>query len=302
MTTAPRSAGYSPQEQLKAPPWHGLVVWDVLFNGLTTGLFLVAALGELVLPTIFLPVARVAYPVALVLLVADQVLLILDLGDPWRFHHMMRVFKPQSPMSVGVWGLNLYAALLTAVVVLSLLPGGEALEWARRVVVVLGLVPAFASAAYKGVLLSTSAQPGWRDARWLGGYLSSGAAVLGCAEVVVLAYLTGQPRAAEVLRPALIVLLVVHAVPLALLSAELWPVVRRGLTPGQRALAVALVLVGGWLLPLGLVSVGGVVAMVVAAVLIVGGNLAARFILVRVPHLSTGGPVPGHGLTACPRG
>jgi Ni/Fe-hydrogenase subunit HybB-like protein len=287
---APRSTGYGSQEQLKAPPWHGLVVWDLLFNGLTTGLFLVTALSELLLPDVFLPVARFAYPVALVLLVADQVLLILDLGDPWRFHHMMRVFKPQSPMSVGVWALNLYAALLTAVVVLFLLPGGAALEWARRAAVVLGLVPAFASAVYKGVLLSTSAQAGWREARWLGGYLSSGAAVLGCAEVVVLAYLTGHPRAAEVLRPALIVLQLVHAVPLALLSAELWPILRRAATPRQWALAVALVPVGGWLLPLGLAIVGGVVAMVAAAVLIVGGALAARFILVRLPHHSTCGP------------
>jgi hypothetical protein len=283
--TAPRSVGYESREQLKAPPWHGLVGWDMLFNGLTTGLFLVTALGELVMPDVFLPVARVAYPVALVLLVVDLVLLVLDLGDPWRFHHMMRVFKPQSPMSLGVWSLNAYAAALTVVVVLFLLPGGGALEWARLAAVVLGLGPAFASAVYKGVLLSTSAQPGWRDARWLGGYLTSGAAVLGCAEVVVLAHLTGHPRAAEVLRPALIVLQLVHAVPLALLSAELWPVVRRGFTPGQRALAVALVLVGGWLLPLGLVTVGGgVVAMLAAAVLILGGNLAARFLLVRLPH------------------
>jgi hypothetical protein len=283
--TAPRSVGYSPREQIKAPPWHGLVGWDMLFNGLTTGLFLVTALGELVLPDVFLPVARVAYPVGLVLLVVDQVLLILDLGDPWRFHHMMRVLKPQSPMSVGVWSLNAYAAVLTAVVVLFLLPGGGALDWVRLAAVVLGLGPAFASAVYKGVLLSTSAQPGWREARWLGGYLSSGAAVLGCAEVVVLAYLIGQPRAAEVLRPALLVLQLVHAVPLALLSAELWPVVRRGFTPGQRALAVAVVLVGGWLLPLGLVSFGaGAAAMVAAAVLIVGGQLVARFLLVRLPH------------------
>ncbi len=30
------------------------------------------------------------------------------------------------------------------------------------------------SAAYKGVLLSTNARPGWKDARWLGGYLVKG--------------------------------------------------------------------------------------------------------------------------------
>jgi hypothetical protein len=110
---------------------------------------------------------------------------------------------------------------------------------------------------------------------------------------VVLAYLIGHPRAAEVLRLALIVLQLVYAVPLALLIAELWPVVRRGFAPNQRALAVTLVLVGGWLLPLGIVIIGGgVVPMLAAAVLIIAGNLASRFILVRLSHQSAGGP--GH--------
>ena len=35
--------------------------------------------------------------------------------------------------------------------------------------------------SYKGVLFSTSSQPGWKDARWLGGYLINSALVLGCA-------------------------------------------------------------------------------------------------------------------------
>ena len=34
----------------------------------------------------------------------------------------------------------------------------------------IGLVPAFASAVYKGVLFSTTAQPIWKDARWLGAF------------------------------------------------------------------------------------------------------------------------------------
>src|ERR1700751_2260499 len=35
----------------------------------------------------------------------DPALLIADLGRPERFLAMLRVFKPQSPMSVGVWTL-----------------------------------------------------------------------------------------------------------------------------------------------------------------------------------------------------
>ena len=41
-------------------------------------------------------------------------LLIADLGDPKRFHHMLRVFKPGSPMSVGTWTLLTYSGAATA--------------------------------------------------------------------------------------------------------------------------------------------------------------------------------------------
>src|SRR5439155_405610 len=135
----------------------------LLFNNLPTGLFLVAATGELAAPATFTPVARVAYPVTLVLLLADLLCLVLDLGDPLRFHHMLRVFKPSSPMSLGTWCLTIYSFPLTVAAALSLLPEvGAALEWARKLAVVLGLLPALGSALYKGVLLSTNAQPGWR--------------------------------------------------------------------------------------------------------------------------------------------
>src|SRR4051794_30336688 len=119
--TAPHPTGYAQQEPVKAAPWHGLVAWDMFFNGLTTGVFLVAALGELVSPELFTPVARFAYPVALVFLIADLTMLVLDLGDKWRFHHMLRLFKPESPMSVGVWSLTVYALPLTVATVFSLL-------------------------------------------------------------------------------------------------------------------------------------------------------------------------------------
>ncbi len=110
------AAGYATGPVTKAPDWHGLVAWDLLFNNLTTGLFLVAALGELAAPEVFTAVAKAAYPIALVLLLADLVCLVLDLGDPLRFHHMLRVFKPSSPMSLGTWCLTIYSLPLTVIV------------------------------------------------------------------------------------------------------------------------------------------------------------------------------------------
>src|SRR5262245_34093622 len=101
--------GYDGGPVTKAPDWHGLVAWDLPVNGLATGLFLAAAVAELAAPAVFAPVARWAYPVALAMLLADLLFLVFDLGDPWRFHYMLRVFKPRSPMSLGAWCLTFYS-------------------------------------------------------------------------------------------------------------------------------------------------------------------------------------------------
>src|SRR5262249_25786980 len=99
----PAVSGYASRPVTKAPTWHGPVASDLLFNSLATGLFLVTAVGELAAPSAFAEVAWVAYPTALVFLLVDLLLLVADLGDPLRFHHMLRVFKPSSPMSLGTW-------------------------------------------------------------------------------------------------------------------------------------------------------------------------------------------------------
>jgi Ni/Fe-hydrogenase subunit HybB-like protein len=279
-------AGYTAESVTKAPAWHGLVAWDIWFNNLTTGLFLVAALGELAAPEAFTPLAKAAYPLALALLLADLVCLVLDLGDPLRFHHMLRVFKPTSPMSLGTWCLTIYSLPLTAAAALSLLPAGlPALEWVRKAAVVLGLLPALGSAVYKGVLLSTNAQPGWRDARWLGGYLTNSALLLGCAEMLVLAALLGQEAAVAALRPALVLLLVLNLIPLGLLVRDLRPTLSRVYTPRQLARLAAVCVGVGTLVPLALLLAGGSLLPVLTAVLfLLLGSLAVRFVIVRLPH------------------
>jgi Ni/Fe-hydrogenase subunit HybB-like protein len=280
------SPGYGSGPVAKAPDWHGLVAWDLLFNNLATGLFLVAATGELVAPAVFTSVARVAYPVALVLLLTDLVCLVLDLGDPWRFHHMLRVFKPSSPMSLGTWCLTIYSFPLTVAAALSLLPeGGPTLELARKAAVVLGLLPAVGSAVYKGVLLSTNAQPGWRDARWLGGYLTNSALMLGCAAMMVLSLLMKQEKASAILRPALALLLVLNVVPLGLLLAALRPALSRKYTLKQMCWLGGLSLAGGVPIPLCLLLVADGPLFLLAAVLfLLLGSLLIRYVVVYLPH------------------
>lgn len=262
----------------------------MLFNNLTTGLFLVAALGELIMPEVFAPVARVAYPIALLFLLVDLACLVLDLGDPLRFHHMLRIFKPTSPMSLGTWSLTVYSLPLTVAAAISVLPAPaseemrSALEWARKGAVVLGLLPALGSALYKGVLLSTTAQPAWKDARWLGAYLTSSAFTFGCASLLALAVVMGQDSARSMLARALVFLLLANGVFLCLLFANLRPTLVRIYETRKLWGNAAFVFALGLLLPLCLTLAGNTALLLSGVFFLLLGSLAIRYAIVKIPH------------------
>jgi Polysulphide reductase, NrfD len=281
-------SGYANMPVTKVPGWYGTIAWDALLNGMATGLFMAAAVSELAAPAIFTPVAKVAYPVALVLLLVDLGLLVLDLGDPLRFHHMLRVFKPGSPMSVGTWCLTIFSLPLTAAAVLSVLAElGIDFEWARILAVVVGLLPGFGSAAYKGVLLSTNAQLGWKDARWMGGYITNSAILMGCGELLVLSILMGQTQATAILRIAFIVLLVLNMIPLGLLFANLRPTHARLYTREQQWRVGVFIFAAGTLIPLGLTLLNdGLLFLFGAVIFLLLGSWAIRFVYVKIPHTS----------------
>ncbi|QJX00517.1 NrfD/PsrC family molybdoenzyme membrane anchor subunit [Frigoriglobus tundricola] len=293
---APTAAGYTAKEPTQPVPWHGLVVWDLFFNALTTGLFLTAAVGELAAPSAFASIAVWAYPLALVLLLTDLTFLVLDLGDPLRFHHMLRVFKPSSPMSLGTWCLTTYSLPLAAVVVIGLavlvgvLPGDSAtLGWIHKGLLVFALPFAFGSMAYKGVLFSTSSQPGWRDARWLGAYHVASGFALGSALLLALAAILRSPAATGALRPAVVALMIIQFVPLALLARELKPALAQRRTREQMMVAAALVFGVGGLFPLILLLFNGPVVDVAVAATALGGGWVVRHWIVMLPRFSLSG-------------
>ena len=80
-------------------------------------------------------------------------LLIADLGRPERFLNMLRVFKPQSPMSVGAWTLAVFGGASTGAVLLR----GRLGDLASVVSAMSGLV----MSTYTGVLLGATAIPVW---------------------------------------------------------------------------------------------------------------------------------------------
>jgi hypothetical protein len=269
----------------KPPNWHGLVAWDLLFNNMTTGLYLTAAVADLARPGLLGPVARWAYPLALVLLTADLVCLVLDLGDPKRFHHMLRVFKPSSPMSLGTWSLTAYSLPLTAIVAIDLVSsGGGALGVIRTIAVVAGLLPALGSAVYKGVLFSTTSQPAWRDGRWLGAYLVGSALMLGSAELLAIAAVMDGCPAMGPLRVAFAVLLALSLVSSGLLAREFLPTLRA--IEGRRDLIRdGLIAAGlGVVAPLVLMLAGPRVLVIAGLACLLGANYLIRRAIVLIPH------------------
>ena len=83
-------------------------------------------------------------------------LLIADLGRPERFLNMLRVFKPQSPMSVGAWTVAVFGTTSAAAV---LAPGKSVRDFFAALSALTGL----SMATYTGVLLGVTAIPVWQE-------------------------------------------------------------------------------------------------------------------------------------------
>jgi hypothetical protein len=285
-TRSPHAAGYETSSVTKPPNWHGLVALDMLFNNLTTGLFLVAAIGHLTSPAVFAAPARVAYLIALVLLWMDLALLVLDLGDMSRFHHMLRVFKPGSPMSFGTWCLTVYSLPLTLLAGLSIPPiSSYTPEFVRLLLAAAGLAPAFGSAVYKGVLFSTSSQPGWKEARWMGGYVANSALLLGCSEFLALCAVIGWENAASKLRPTLAVLVLVNACLLLMFVRDIWATLQRTYKRGNLLRLGGVTFGVGLLAPLCLLLVAGPLTALGTFILLTAGAHIVRTEIVKLPHL-----------------
>ena len=174
----PRS--YYGQPVIKAPVWTWEIAAYLFAGGLAGGSACLAAFSEL---TGNAPLARRAWLGALAGVGVSPALLISDLGRPERFLHMMRVFKPSSPMNMGVWILS--GAGLT----IGLATARDVLGWFPR----LGRAGSAGAAllgppltTYTAVLLADTAVPAWHEARrelpWL--FASSAAASAGALAAV----------------------------------------------------------------------------------------------------------------------
>lgn len=271
---------YARGEVVHWPGWRGLIGWDVFLNNLTAGITVVLALAWWLLPAtgaIAAPVLTLAWLV----LMADLLVLVADLGDPARFHHMLRTFKRQSPMSVGVWALSTYAALLTLAVLAAWVPAPGARAVAGALTT-LAALPALVVLTYKGVLFSCTSQPGLRDARWLAAHLATSGLLLGAAVLALVAGVIGSPLRAP-LHAVMLTLLVLSLATLVPLHASVLPRMKTRYPLATRQAIYWLVLVGGIALPLVLVAVApGPASLEGAALLVLLGGLVLRHAVVRL--------------------
>jgi formate-dependent nitrite reductase membrane component NrfD len=137
-------------------------------GGLSAGSAMLAAGADLTGRTELRKVSRIG---ALVSLLASMYFLVGDLGRPERFHHMLRVAKPSSPMSMGTWILTAYGPGAGLAGVAELMPArlrrtwvGRLIGWAARPAGLEAAAVAPGLASYTSVLLSHTAVPAWHEA------------------------------------------------------------------------------------------------------------------------------------------
>jgi formate-dependent nitrite reductase membrane component NrfD len=201
--TAPGPEGYYGLPVIHGPHWGWLVVAYFYLGGIAGASYALASIADALGGPANRRIARTGRYLALVALLPCPALLALDLGRPERFHHMLRVLKIRSPLSVGTWTLLTFGGFagLSAVAQAARdgLLGretpparlGRALP--ARALGAAGLGPAFFLSGYTGTLLGATAVPLWaRNALLLGPlFLASSVSNASAALTLLLA---AQPQ------------------------------------------------------------------------------------------------------------
>lgn len=166
--------GYHALPVLKTPVWRWEIWSYFVLGGLAAGSFIVASLARLFGEEDDRGITRCGYLISFAAILGCPPLLIKDLGRPARFLNMLRVFKPGSPMSMGVWGLIGFSACSGLAACRDLLGSSETLlgSLARkipaRIVAVTGTGLGTFLGGYTGILLSVTSVPLWSRSRLLG--------------------------------------------------------------------------------------------------------------------------------------
>jgi len=160
---APLPETYYNRPLLKKPHWNWEVITYLFMGGVMGGSGLLCALTD---DKTDPDLARSTRYLAFALSATCPIILIKHLGRPERFHHMLRIAKWRSVMSMGVWGLLLFSFPASVGAAGQASRDGLLPRWisklAPRVLTdsLCALLGAFMG-GYTGVLLSATAIPVW---------------------------------------------------------------------------------------------------------------------------------------------
>ncbi len=156
--------GYYGIPMLKEPQWSWEIPIYFFVGGAAGAAAVIAEFAQMTGAET--EVVNDARTVAAIGAILSPALLVSDLGVPSRFLNMLRVFKVQSPMSVGVYIVSLFGPSATA---------AKIVNWARRngsgtmLKIIEGTAGLFAAltglgmATYTGVLIGATAIPVWNE-------------------------------------------------------------------------------------------------------------------------------------------
>jgi hypothetical protein len=162
----PRKPGYYGQPVVKRPVW----TWEIplyFFVGGAGGM--AAVIASVAFTFHHVNLARAALWLGAAASILSPILLIMDLGRPRLFINMLRVFKRQSAMSMGVWILMLFSSCVVPALLALELHALQAFTGAMdQFVRVAASFLIFGSAifgmllaTYTGVLIGATAIPAW---------------------------------------------------------------------------------------------------------------------------------------------
>jgi hypothetical protein len=157
--------GYYGIPLLKQPPWTWEIPVYFFVGGAAGAAAVVGAIADYTGADRKL--VRDARWIAAAGSVLSPALLISDLGRPMRFLNMMRVFKPQSPMSVGVWTLLGFSGGASAAAFAGFMRDRFGPSFPVRVLENAGTAASLALGLpfsnYTGVLIGATAIPVWNE-------------------------------------------------------------------------------------------------------------------------------------------
>jgi hypothetical protein len=160
-------ASYYGRPIVKTPVWRERDIAGYLFTGgIAAGSAVIGAGADLTGRPALRRAGRLS---SLAALGVSGLALVHDLGVPSRFHHMLRVAKPTSPMSVGTWILTAFG-LPTGIAGAAELPGlvppflRGVLGATSRPAGLASALVAPGLATYTAVLLADTSVPSWHEA------------------------------------------------------------------------------------------------------------------------------------------